>query len=125
MTKIAVLAMNETVRIDVQRLEKIVHELGEPAAVQVIGAALEQLALALRRTVTASQQGDSCAVVTEADQLSRLAWQVGLVTLAGVAVDVGACAERQDRPALAATIQRLERIGNRSLTELWDPPEIP
>ncbi|REF67687.1 MULTISPECIES: hypothetical protein [Paracoccus] len=124
MTKIAVLSMDETVRIDVQRLEQIVRELGEPAAGQIIGAALEQLALALGRTVAASRRGDLGAVVANADQLSRLAWQVGLVTLAGVAIDVGACAERQDEPALAATTCRLERIGNRSLTELWDPPEI-
>jgi hypothetical protein len=123
MTKIAVLAMDETVRIDVQRLEQIIRELGEPAAAQVIGAALEQLALALRRTVAASQRGDLGAIVASADQLSRLAWQVGLVTLAGVAIDVGACAERRDPPALAATVRRLERIGNRSLTELWDPPD--
>ncbi|WEJ78250.1 hypothetical protein EQ718_04800 [Paracoccus versutus] len=123
MTKIAVLSMDETVRIDVQRLEQIVRELGEPAAGQIIGAALEQLALALGRTVAASRRGDLGAVVANADQLSRLAWQVGLVTLAGVAIDVGACAERQDEPALAATTCRLERIGNRSLTELWDPPE--
>lgn len=125
MTKIAVLSMDETVRIDMQRLEQIVRELGEPAAGQIIGAALEQLALALGRTVAASRRGDLGAVVANADQLSRLAWQVGLVTLAGVAIDVGACAERQDEPALAATTGRLERIGNRSLTELWNPPEPP
>ncbi|MDQ7260770.1 hypothetical protein NM680_03030 [Paracoccus sp. PS-1] len=123
MTKIAILAVDETVRIDLQRLEQIIGELGEATAVQVIGAALEQLALALRRTLAASRQGDLGAAVSNADQLSRLAWQVGLVTLAGVAIDVGACAERRDRPALAATTRRLERIGNRSLTELWDVPE--
>ena len=125
MTKIAVLSMDETVRIDVQRLEQIVRELGEPAAGRIIGAALEQLALALGRTVAASQRGDLGVVVDNADQHSRLAWQVGLVTLAGVAIDVGACAERQDDPALAATTRRLERIGNRSLTQLWDSPESP
>jgi len=123
MTKIAILAVDEPPRIDVQRLDQIIRELGEPAAAPVIGAALEQLALALRRTVAASQQGDPGAVVAHADQLSRLAWQVGLVTLAGVAIDVGACAERRAPAALAATTCRLERIGNRSLTELWDLPE--
>ncbi len=60
--------------------------------------------------------------MTHAEQLARLAWQVGLVTLAGVAVDVGSCAERQDKNALAATSARLHRIGNRSLTEIWERP---
>ncbi|WP_199261414.1 hypothetical protein [Paracoccus binzhouensis] len=123
MTKIAFLAVDETVHIDVQRLEQIVRELGEATAAQVVGAALEQLALALRRTIAAVQQDDLGAVAAHADQLSRLAWQVGLASLAGVAVDVGACAERRDRTALGSTAARLERIGNRSLTELWDPVE--
>ncbi len=122
MTKIAVLTVDETVRIELQRLEQIIQELGEATAAQVIGAALEQLALALTRTVAAGAAGDLAGVVTHAEQLARLAWQVGLVSLAGVAVDVGSCAERQDHTALAATSARLHRIGNRSLTEIWEAP---
>ncbi|WP_017999183.1 hypothetical protein [Paracoccus sp. N5] len=121
MSKIAILSMNDAIRIDLQRLEQIVRELGEDCAAQVIGAALEELARSLRRTVLAAQEGDLGAVVAHADQLSRLAWQVGLVTLAGVAIDVGACAERRDATALASTVARLDRIGNRSLTQIWDP----
>lgn len=120
MSKIAILSMNDAIRIDLQRLEQIVRELGEDCAAQVIGAALEELARALRRTVLAAQERDLGAVVNHADQLSRLAWQVGLVTLAGVAIDVGACAERRDATALGSTVARLERIGNRSLTQIWD-----
>ena len=122
MTTIAVLTVDETVLIELQRLEQIIQELGEATAAQVIGAALEQLALALTRTVAAGAAGDLAGVVTHAEQLARLAWQVGLVSLAGVAVDVGSCAERQDRTALAATSARLHRIGNRSLTEIWEAP---
>lgn len=121
MSKIAILSMNDAIRIDLQRLEQIVRELGEDCAAQVIGAALEELARSLRRTVLAAQERDLGAVVAHADQLSRLAWQVGLVTLAGVAIDVGACAERRDATALASTVARLDRIGNRSLTQIWDP----
>ena len=121
MSKIAILSMNDAIRIDLQRLEQIVRELGEDCAAQVIGAALEELARALRRTVLAAQERDLGAVVNPADQLSRRAWPVGLVTLAGVAIDVGACAERRDATALGSTVARLERIGNRSLTQIWDP----
>lgn len=120
MSKIALLSMTDAIRIDVQRLEQIVHELGDDCAAQVIGAALEELARALRRTVLAAQNEDLGAVVAGADQLSRLAWQVGLVTLAGVAIDVGACAESRDATALSSTVARLERIGNRSLTQIWE-----
>ena len=121
MTKIATLAVDEAVRIDVQRLEQIVRELGENTAAKVVSAALEQLAIALQRTLQAVQDNDLAAVAATADQLSRLAWQVGLVTFAGVAIDVGSCAERGDVMALAATAARLRRIGNQSLTQIWDP----
>ncbi|MFT4011996.1 MAG: hypothetical protein QM682_01095 [Paracoccus sp. (in: a-proteobacteria)] len=122
MTKVALLAVDENASIDMHRLEEIVSELGESAAAQVIGAALEQLALALTRTAEAAERAE-LATTTLAEQLARLAWQVGLVTLAGVAIDVGHCAERRDMAALAATTARLRRIGNQSLTRIWDDPE--
>lgn len=120
--KIAVLAVEEEILVDMQRLEQIVTELGQDTANYVLGAALEQLAQALTKTVTAADREDLATVVSQADRLSRLAWQVGLVSLAGVAVDVGRCAETRDFPGLAATAGRLRRIGNRSLTEIWEPP---
>ena len=52
--------------------------------------------------------------------MSRLAWQIGLLSLAGVAMDLGSTAERGDVPALAAIRARLLRVGNRSLTAIWD-----
>ena len=122
MAKIARLSVDEPISIDMNRLEEIVSELGESNASDVIGAALEQLALALDRTLTAIERGELARAVTHAERLSRLAWQVGLVTLAAVAVDVGRCAEQRNLAALAATGARLDRIGNRSLTEIWDPP---
>jgi hypothetical protein len=123
MAKIATLSVDEPVNIDMNRLGQIVSELGQATATEVIGAALEQLALALGRTSTALERGELARAVSHAEQLSRLAWQVGLVTLAAVAVDVGRCAECRDMGALAATAARLKRIGNRSLLEIWDQPD--
>jgi len=56
--------------------------------------------------------------------MSRLAWQIGLLSLAGVAMDLGSCIERGDEPAIAAIRARLMRVGNRSLTEIWEGPGI-
>ncbi|SMO70599.1 hypothetical protein [Paracoccus laeviglucosivorans] len=123
MTKIARLTVAENATIDTHRLNEIVHELGENAAVQVIGAALEELALAMNHVLQAVARGDLAQVAEHADRLSRLAWQVGLVTLAGVAVDVGSCAERRELRALTATSARLGRVGNQSLTQIWDRHE--
>lgn len=115
--------MQEPVRVDVRRLSEIVDELGESAAQSIIGAALEQLATALKCTREAAMAGRMVDLIERAEMLSRLAWEIGLPTLAGVAVDVMACAERRDETSLAATLARLMRIGNRSLTEIWDAGE--
>lgn len=115
-----VLAVQEPVQVDARRLNEIVDELGETAAQDVICVALEQLAQTLADARQAAMAGDTAELTARAEMLSRLAWQVGLTTLAGVAVDVAACAERRDGIGLAATLARLIRIGNRSLTEIWD-----
>lgn len=120
MVNLMVLTMQEPVQVDARRLGEIVDELGETAAHNVICVALEQLAQALSDARLAAMTGDMAELAARSEMLSRLAWQVGLTSLAGVAVDVAACAERQDGIALAATLARLIRIGNRSLTEIWD-----
>ena len=120
MAKLTVLSVQEPVHVDARRLAEIVNELGETAAQDVICVALEQLAQGLSDARIAALAGDMASLAARAEMLSRLAWQVGLTSLAGVAVDVAACAERQDGISLAATLARMMRIGNRSLTEIWD-----
>lgn len=120
MGNLAALAIAEPVNIDARRVQAIVNELGEVAAEGLIQVALEQMALAvqaLRRDVEGS---DGPAIIAQAERLSRLAWQVGLMTLAGVAVDVADCARRGDPVSLDATLARLLRVANRSLTDIWD-----
>lgn len=120
MAQIKALAVSEPVRVDVRRVGDIVNELGESAAQNVIEMALEQLAGALTATDQALAHDDLAGAAGHADQLSRLAWQIGLLSLAGVAMDLCACAERRDSGALAAVHARLMRVGNRSLTAIWD-----
>ena len=115
-----VLAVQEPVRIDARRLDEIVGELGETAAHNIVCVALERLATALDETRAAAMEGEQAVLLSRAELLSRLAWQVGLTSLTAVALDVAACAERRDATALAATLARLMRIGNRSLTEIWE-----
>lgn len=124
MAQITALAVSEPVRVDARRVGDIVRELGESAAQNVIGLALEQLAGALTATDQALEAGDLAQAVGHADRLSRLAWQIGLLSLAGVAMDLGACAERGETGALAAVRARLMRVGNRSLTAIWDRSDL-
>lgn len=121
---VTALAVDEPVRVDARRVGDIVNELGQVAAQNVIGMALEQLAGALTAIDDAILRGDMADTVLNADRLSRLAWQVGLTSLSGVAVDLGACAERRDLGALAAVRARLMRVGNRSLTQIWESADF-
>ncbi len=117
---ISVLALAEPVRVNGHKVEAIVGELGETGARNVIGLAVEQIAVTLSEIQRSAEAGDQAAVVARTERLARLAWQVGLVTLTGVAIDVGTCAEKRDRPGFAATLARLLRVGNRSVTEIWE-----
>lgn len=120
MAQITALAVSEPVRVDSRRVGDIVTELGETAAQNVIGLALEQLAGALTTADTAIRHADLPEAVLQCDLLARLAWQIGLLSLAGVAMDLGSCAERRDLVAIGAIHARLMRVGNRSLTAIWD-----
>lgn len=120
MAQVTALAVSEPVRVDAHRLGMIVNELGETAAQNVIGLTLEQLATILTAADEAIRRDDLAASVAHADRLARLAWQIGLLSLAGVAMDLGSCAERRELTALAAVRARLMRVGNRSLTEIWE-----
>ena len=124
MAKLARLDITEDVRFDGRRMGEIVDELGESTAESVICAALEQLANGLTATRNAAVAGDRAGNVAQAEAVARLAWQLGLVSLAGVAVDVGRCADHRDQSALSATLARLMRVGRRSLTEIWDGADM-
>ncbi|MDO5642879.1 MAG: hypothetical protein Q4G26_10925 [Paracoccus sp. (in: a-proteobacteria)] len=117
---VAALSMGEPVSVDEGRLQDIVNELGERAAEGLIQLALEQMALGVHSLRGAVRQGDAPAIVAQAERLSRLAWQIGLVTLAGVAVDIAACARCGDPVALDAVMARLVRVADRSLLDIWD-----
>lgn len=125
MAQISALAISEAVRVDGRRVAEIFAELGEPAARNVIGMALEQLASILTAVDVALGAGDMAQSVAHAERMSRLAWQIGLLSLAGVAMDLGSTAERGDMPAVAAIRARLLRVGNRSLTAIWDREAMP
>ena len=66
----------------------------------------------------------AAGILAAADQIGRLAWRLGLVTLSGVAVDLARCAERGDAIARAAVQARLMRVGSCSLAALLDEAAI-
>ena len=59
-----------------------------------------------------------------ARSLVAISEQIGMTLLARVAMDVTICIDSGDKIALSATIARMLRIGERSLTEVWELQDL-
>lgn len=115
----------EQIVLDQDRLGALYSELGPAGAEDVVCRAMEELAQRLARCNTLYHDGDSTGLRKNTRSLIAIAEQVGMFTLAKVAVDVTDCIDRADEVALAATLSRLIRTGEHSLTAVWDMHDIP
>lgn len=120
MPVLAILRHEEGVRLNPVPLVALYSELGQSGAERVIARAMEELATRLSEMLKHADEGRSDLLIRAARLLSKVADQVGMATLARVAGDVVATAETDDFTAQAATLARLARIGERSLTAIWD-----
>ncbi len=114
------LKQNEAVHLDPDRLAELYDQLGETGAENVVCRALEELAVRLSHTERCYREGRLSDMRKSAHSLCAIADQIGMVLLSRVACDVTRCTDGCDRVALAATLARLLRIGERSLSEIWD-----
>jgi len=124
MQQIAMLVFEEKVRLESDRLAELYVQLGEIGAQEVVCRAMEELAMRLARIDEAFSSCKLTALRKGAKGLIGIAEQVGMQRLADVARDVCKCAEGPDPVALGATMARLQRIGDRSLTAIWDLQDL-
>lgn len=114
----------EPVRLDRARIETLHAALGPAQAEEIVCRAMEELAVRLALLERGYAARDVAALAKGARSLVAIAEQIGMAALARVAADVAACADRRDGPALAATLGRLLRLGDRSLTAVWDAADL-
>ncbi|GAB4385533.1 MAG: hypothetical protein Kow0045_11450 [Albidovulum sp.] len=107
-------------RIDSARMVSLYAELGERGAGQLIERAMEEMSARLTEIQRHADEGDAEALIKSARLLSKMAEQVGMQSFATVAGDVMKAMRAKDGPGLAATLARLQRIGDRSLSAVWD-----
>ncbi len=124
MQQIAMLVFEEKVRLESDRLVELYAQLGETGAQDVVCRAMEELAVRLARIDEAFRSCKLTALRKDAKGLIGIAEQVGMQRLANVARDVCTCAEGPDPVALGATMARLQRVGDRSLTAVWDLQDL-
>ena len=125
MAKLAKLEHDEPVRLDPDSVEALYLELGPVGAENVVCRAMEELALRLSGLPNLHRAGEWEKLSRVARSMVAISRQVGLTGFAGVAEDVSICATQSDPIALGATLSRLERIGERSLTAVWDLQDPP
>ncbi len=124
MEEITQLRPTEQVRVDPDQLSGLYSTLGEMAAEDVVCRAMEELALRLAHCDRLYRAEDWTALRKSSRSMIAIADQIGMLKLARVANDVTECVDSGDMVALAATINRLVRIGECSLTAIWDMQDI-
>jgi len=117
---ITILAHDEGVRLDTDKLEVLYQDLGGAEADRVVCRAIEELAQRLSQVEHSFYNGDRSQVMKGVRSVPAIAEQIGMASLARVGRDVLACHERRDEPAFAATLARLIRLGDRSLSAVWE-----
>lgn len=116
----AALRHDEGVRLEIERLVGLYAEHGHRRAEYIVGRAVEEMAAQIADLQQVADTGPQPALVAASERLMRSAMRVGLTSVARVARDVGQASHAGDRTALAAILARLTRIGDRSLTAIWD-----
>ncbi|MEW9919971.1 hypothetical protein AB2B41_10165 [Marimonas sp. MJW-29] len=110
----------ERVVLDQDRLGALYSQLGASGAEDVVCRALEELALRLSQAERMFREGAWSDLRKNTRSLIAIAEQIGMSALGQVAADVTCCIDRGDATATAATLSRLIRVGERSLTAVWD-----
>jgi len=118
------LDFNEKVSLNSDRLAELYIQLGEAGAQDVVCRAMEELAVRLANINEAHLTYNGRDLRKGAKGLIGIAEQIGMQRLADVARDVCNCADENDPIALGATLARLLRIGDCSLTAVWDLQDL-
>ncbi len=124
MDKVLTLEHKESVRLDRDRLNGLHRQLGSENALDVLCRTVEELAVRLSNCERHWRQRDWDALRKCSKSLVAIADQIGMTALARVAGDVAGAVDAGDAVAAGATLGRLIRVGERSLTAIWDQQDL-
>ncbi|MFT6424889.1 MAG: hypothetical protein ACJAYH_001006 [Celeribacter sp.] len=108
------------VHVNKERLDQLYAQLGATSADGVVSRAMEELAVRLAKVESCYKKGQLEEMQKAARSMIAISEQIGMETFASVATDVNKLATLDDGTALAATVDRLMRIGENSLLAVWD-----
>jgi hypothetical protein len=123
-TDVSVLHRREVVRLDKNHLIALYAQMDETAAEDLICGAMEELAVCITAIRNRAAAGDRMGVRTGAVAVAQVAAGIGMISLRQVALDVVQTSRSGDAHAHAATVARLIRVSDQSLTEVWDIHDV-
>ncbi len=118
------LVPKEGVRMNRDRLSDLYGRFGDSGAEDVIGRAVEALILRLGKCQRLYQSGQRQDMRRNLRSQIVISEQIGMMSLADAGRNVIHCLDRDDAVALAATLARLLRIGEQSVSALWDLQDL-
>lgn len=124
MTQICVLRIDEAVAVQADVMRDLYRHLGEAGAERLICRAMEDLAVRLADIEAQYWKGELDAVSKGCRSMIAIAQQIGLYDLADASRVAGECATHGDPVSIAATIARMLRVGDKSLSTVWELQDI-
>ena len=118
------LVQQEPANLDHDQLGALYSQLGAIGAEDVLRRAMEELALRLSHAEKLYRQHEEAELRKSVRSLTAIADQIGMSKLVDVAEDVARVIDQGDQVALAATLARLMRVGESSLTAIWDLQDL-
>ena len=124
MSEVVKIRLLEQINLDQSRLGTLYAQLGESSAESVVCRAMEELAVRMAQCDTLWRARNFVQLRKHARSLIAIADQIGMYNLAQVARDVTTCIDASDDIAIAATLSRMLRIGERSLSAIWSMDDL-
>lgn len=121
---LTLLRQDERVHVDPDRLAALYAEIGTRASEAIICRAMAELSLRLAAIEATYETGDHVLLAKSARGIVGIAAEIGLASLASAAQNLASSAISRDHAATSATLARLIRVGDRSLTEIWDLQDL-
>jgi hypothetical protein len=115
---------SERILIDSARLDDLFRRLGDRGAEAFVMEAVEAISDLLAEVDGFVRHGQLAEIAPRAQQVSRISAEIGLTSLARVSRDMGITAQRCDMVSYRAVWERLVRIGDRSLAQVWELPGL-
>lgn len=110
--------------MDDSAITQLMVDLGRPGAEEVINRDMEDIAMRLTELEMLHDAGEHDALWKTSKGMIGIAERIGLPDLADAARAVANASRCGDPIALSATIARVGRVGDLSLSAIWATPGV-